>query len=161
MKKKRGFTLIELLVVVLIIAILATIALPQYRTSVGKAQVQEAIMKLTALKQAEEIYYLSTGKYATDISNLDISFGELEASDWCANCRTDGKWVYKTELNWCQIFLPKKEFYIEIYYDHSTVYEENAPRRRCLGRTDLYKKVCESLGGVYFKTTGEVNYYGL
>ena len=50
----HGFTIIELLVVVLIIAILAAVALPQYNKTVEKARVAEAITILNALDKAQQ-----------------------------------------------------------------------------------------------------------
>jgi type IV pilus assembly protein PilE len=69
---KKAFTLIELLVVVLIIGILAAIALPQYRLAVEKARAVEGLTLGKALIAAQEMYYLTYGKYAEKFNDLDI-----------------------------------------------------------------------------------------
>jgi type IV pilus assembly protein PilE len=68
-----GFTLIELLVVVLIIGILAAIALPQYEKAVERSRAAEALSVMRTIKQAQEIYLLTTGDYTMDFGKLDIS----------------------------------------------------------------------------------------
>ena len=68
----KGFTLIELLVVVLIISILAAIALPQYRNARDKTIISSYLPTLRAIKDAEEVYYMTHGKYAEDFTALDI-----------------------------------------------------------------------------------------
>jgi general secretion pathway protein G len=52
----KGFTLIELLIVVIIIAILAAIAIPQFSNTSTDAQESAAIANLTTLRSAIELY---------------------------------------------------------------------------------------------------------
>jgi len=52
MKDQRGFTLLELLMVVVIIAILASLAVPQYIKTTERARMSEAISNLSSLRQS-------------------------------------------------------------------------------------------------------------
>ncbi len=51
---KSGFTLIELLVVAIIMSVLTSIALPQYRRSMDRSKAAEAMQMLPALFEARE-----------------------------------------------------------------------------------------------------------
>ena len=82
-RKTKGFTLIEMLVVVLIIGILAGIALPQYREAVEKSIMQEAIINLKAIANANERFYMINGRYANyvEMDKLDVEIlGEVKES---------------------------------------------------------------------------------
>ncbi len=62
-KKSKGFTLIELMIVVAIIAILAAIAIPQYRKFQMKSKTSEAKTNIGAIRTAEEAYAAEHDKY--------------------------------------------------------------------------------------------------
>ncbi|WP_428897233.1 type IV pilus assembly protein PilE [Parelusimicrobium proximum] len=76
---RKGFTLIELLVVVLIIAILAAVALPQYTKAVEKARASEALLNLKAVMDAEDRYYLANDVYTNDRNALDVTVSDTNA----------------------------------------------------------------------------------
>ena len=76
MYQKSGFTLIELLVVVLIIGILSAVALPQYEWTVEKSRAAEALAVLKTLRDAQEVYYMANGAYASDFTALDVDVPE-------------------------------------------------------------------------------------
>ncbi len=67
-----GFTLIELLVVVLIIGILAAVALPQYQKAVAKSRLMQDLVRVRALHDGAEVYYLANGSYPNDVRDIDL-----------------------------------------------------------------------------------------
>jgi prepilin-type N-terminal cleavage/methylation domain-containing protein len=85
-KGTQGFTLLELLMVVVMIAILAAIALPQYIKSAEKARATEAIQILGAIRSAESRYKgtSSANKYTNVIGDLDIET-PTSYRDWNAS----------------------------------------------------------------------------
>ena len=65
-RPKNGFTLLELMVVVVVVAILATIALPSFRDRIVRQQVLEALSLVDFAKQAIGARYTATAKLPAD-----------------------------------------------------------------------------------------------
>ena len=74
-KHSKGFTLIELLVVVLIIGILASFAISQYRYSAAKAKFTQLLTMSKAIMEAQRRYKTANGERSLDLSALDIQIG--------------------------------------------------------------------------------------
>jgi prepilin-type N-terminal cleavage/methylation domain-containing protein len=73
MTKRHGFTLLELLMVVIIIAILASIALPQYLRAAERTRATEALQILSAMRLSELRYrdQHPLNKFTGDPNELD------------------------------------------------------------------------------------------
>lgn len=76
---QKGFTLVELMIVLAIVAILATIAIPSYKTHVIKSRRAEAHAALMNIYLLEAEYFQDndsgTLTYTTTLSELDPDFG--------------------------------------------------------------------------------------
>lgn len=85
----RGFTLIELLIVVIIIAILAAIAIPQFSNSSGDAQEAALDANLATMRSAIELYRVQHGN----------SYPTAKASAGDATCTGTGAVVGTGAIN--------------------------------------------------------------
>jgi general secretion pathway protein G len=69
-KKNKGFTLVELLVVLSILALLLTLAVPKYFTSIEKAKDATLKQDLNTLRESLDKYYADNGKYPNTLVDL-------------------------------------------------------------------------------------------
>ena len=81
LKNKKGYNLVELTVVVLIIAILAAIAVPLYRTTVEKTRIMTDFTLLKAMADAVIQYYPEDNAFPTRLTQLHVRL-------------PDGAWAY-------------------------------------------------------------------
>ena len=78
LKNKNGFTLMELMAVVLIMGILASIAIPSYKTSVAKTKIVTNMPLLRALQDDMINYYNLHGNLPTRLTQLSINKKEFK-----------------------------------------------------------------------------------
>ena len=84
--RAKGFTLIELMIVVAIVAILTTIAYPNYRDYVIRGQLVDATQGLAAVRANMERYfqdnrtYLPIGTFTPPCINANVAYGRFNIS---------------------------------------------------------------------------------
>jgi prepilin-type N-terminal cleavage/methylation domain-containing protein len=84
--RSKGFTLIELMIVVAIVAILTTIAYPNYRDYVIRGQLVDATQGLAAVRANMERYfqdnrtYLAVGTFTPPCTATAVAYGKFNIS---------------------------------------------------------------------------------
>jgi general secretion pathway protein G len=68
--KNKGFTLVELLVVLAILALLLTLAVPRYFSSIERAKDASLKHELNTLRESIDKFYADTGKYPNKLEDL-------------------------------------------------------------------------------------------
>ena len=137
---RKGFTLIEVLIVVLIIAILAAVAVPQYQKAVMKSRYSALMPIAKSLANGNEAYYMDKGQYATSPTELDVSGQDEKYPDGTKVDMSSGEYSY---------VLAKRDnlpLNYLVYQKHSDKFADNI---HCEAdeNNPMAQEVCQGLGG--------------
>lgn len=91
-KMKKGFTLIELITVVIIIAIMAALALPQYTRFIERGQASTAKNALNMVRKGEAMYFTLESQYTNSMTDLAREVPEI------LRLSTSNEWSYAITL---------------------------------------------------------------
>ena len=144
---RRGFTLIELLVVVLIIAILAAVAVPQYQKAVVKTRYANLRALTRQIQQARIVNYLSTGTWEKDIDALDIGLPLKKKS-----CDGYCDWYFDEDGFVCMVNSAHAGMHCRrnIHGSAQIRYEYYQKKWLCCGSDEFTRQICK-------QTTGQEN----
>ena len=88
----RGFSLVELMVVVAIIGVLASLAVPRFKTFQAKARQAEAKTNLAHLYTLQQSYYADYDSYWKGDNTFGFECSQNELGFMVTPCDIDGKY---------------------------------------------------------------------
>lgn len=77
---RRGFTLVELMVVIVIVALMATVAVPIFVNYTKDARRSEAANGLAAIATAQQSHYQRYGAFANALASLNVDLADMTAN---------------------------------------------------------------------------------
>jgi Tfp pilus assembly protein PilE len=88
--------MIELFVIVLVVAVLATIAVPQLAQVAERRRVSQAVARFDVIKKAEAMHYSLHGSYTASVAALAVEAPEVDDG---VSGQDDGQWVYAITMS--------------------------------------------------------------
>ena len=153
---KKGFTLLELLVVVLIIGILASIALPQYKMAVGKVRFATLKENAHVIKGAMDRYYMMHGNFTQNFEVLDIGLGGEISNSKSYIALNDG-----SICDIGNVIITCKKNIFNIRMEYGIRYDNFQGARGCYAYsdklTDIPNRICQQETGKTAPTGGSEN----
>ena len=149
----KGFSLIELLAVVLIIGILSSIALPQYRRSIQRAESVEGLTHTKAILEAAMRYYAAYDSYPEKLQGLDVAFYNASSQTDATTDIDNFKLTFAGDgITMCRLpsATPCATYYFKGHYNHATWGKAVIT---CTYVEQKYKHICEQFGTVLSGST--------
>lgn len=145
MHQSKGFTMVELLTVVLIIGLLASVALPQYRRSVYRAEMMEGMSHGKTIYDSALRYKSVNGDAPTDFSQLDVGFAGTNIN---GSSFTDGAFTYTLNSTNVNIRNTKADYYLQMTFPTVSTSGVSAPIYCCpISGSSTGQWVCKSASG--------------
>ena len=91
MSRKKAFTLTEILIAVVVMAVLASVAVPGFSAAKKKAAASQAIAYLRTIKTSQKMYFAKWGTYLARANSSDIKAelgAETRAKDYTFSVTT-------------------------------------------------------------------------
>ncbi len=146
---KAGFTLIELLAVVLIIGIMTSVALPQYRRSVQRAESMEALVNLKAIFDSAKRYRSANSEAPSKLNGLDISFFDADTPEESSFNIGNYRYTFSNEgVAACRLSgtgSSNNTYCLTMYYSYLSGSNKYKDLLVCRSNSAKYNWVCESL----------------
>lgn len=144
-QKSRGFTMVELLTVVLIIGLLASVALPQYRRSVYRAEMMEGMSHGKTIYDSALRYKSVNGEAPTNFNQLDVGFAGTNIN---GSSFTDGAFTYILNATNVYIRNDKAGYDLQMYFPTVSDSGVSAPLYCCpIAASATGQWVCKSASG--------------
>lgn len=98
--KQNGYTIIELMIVIVVIGILASIAIPNYKSILNRAERSACLANQRTIEMARMYYSITNNSYGLSMADIKGAFSEIGfTGDGKAEnlvCPSGGSYIFDT-----------------------------------------------------------------